>query len=113
MVARFEWGEQGWYLPLQFSAAILTPLKGDEHAQAHLGDEATRLHYEIPCQARHCRCRAYRSDQANLQTLFAEIAGNEKFRSVFAVSATDAAITITLDALHYARDTAKRYGLRV
>jgi hypothetical protein len=60
-----------------------------------------------------CSCRAYRSGESQLATLLGEIARNEKFRAVFAVSATDAEITITLDALHHARDTAKRYGLRV
>jgi hypothetical protein len=112
-VARFEWGQHGWELLLQFSAAALRPLTGDQHTRTHLGDEATRLHYEIPCQNARCTRRAYRSDEAKLQTLFGEIARNEKIRTVFAASATDAEITITLDALHYARDTARQRGLRV
>ena len=94
------------------SAAALRPLTGDQHTRTHLGDEATRLHYEIPCQNARC-WRGYRSDESKLQTLFGEIARNEKIRAVFAASATDAEITITLDALRYARDTAKQLGLRV
>ena len=106
-VARFEWGQHGWqYLPLQFTAATLSPLKGDEHSHAHLGDEATRLHYEIPCQNQRCFRRAYRSDEAKLQTLLDVIAHNDKFQGL-------TEITLTLDALHYARDTAKQRGLRV
>jgi hypothetical protein len=112
-VARFQWGQYGWELPLQFTAAALRPLTGDKHTRTYLGEEATRLHYEIPCQVLGCSCRAYRSGESQLATLLGEIARNEKFRAVFAVSATDAEITITLDALHHARDTAKRYGLRV
>jgi len=57
---------------------------------------------------------AYRSDVARLQTLFRAIADNDVLRDVLAVSVTDTAITITLEALHLGRDTARRtYGLHV
>jgi hypothetical protein len=113
-VVRFQWGQQGWEIPLQFTAAALTLLTGDQLTLNHLGEEATRLHYEIPCQTTHCTRREYRSPEDKLQTLFTEIAGNEKFRTLFAASATAAEITVTLDALHYARDTLrKHFGLRV
>lgn len=112
-VVRFEMGRHGWQIPLQFTAAALRPLTGDQLTRSHHGDQATRLHYEIPCQTARCTRRPYRSDEAKLQTLFTEIAGNEQLRTVFAVSATDARITVTLDALHYARDTLKKRGLSV
>ena len=67
-----------------------------------------RMHHEIICVTQHCRCRAYRSDVARLQTLFRVIADNGILRDVFAVSVTDTEITITLDALHLARDKVKR-----
>jgi hypothetical protein len=57
--------------------------------------------------------RPYRSDVAKLQALFSMIATDQKF-FVFTVSVTDSEITLTLDALHAARDTAKsKYGLHV
>jgi hypothetical protein len=67
-----------------------------------------RLHHEIICVTPHCRCRAYRSDVARLQTLFRAITDDSVLRDVVAVSVTDIEITITLEALHLARDTAKR-----
>ena len=66
------------------------------------------MHHEIICVTQHCRCRAYRSDVARLQTLFRAIADNGDLRDVLAASFTDTEITITLEALHLARDTAKR-----
>jgi hypothetical protein len=72
------------------------------------GRDLPRMHHEIICVTQHCRCRAYRSDVARLQTLFAVIAEDQTLRDVFTVSATSAAITVTLEALHLARDTAKR-----
>ena len=35
-----------------------------------------RMHHEIICVTQHCRCRAYRSDVARLQTLFRAISDN-------------------------------------
>ena len=67
-----------------------------------------RMHHEIICTTPHCRCRAYRSDVARLQTLFRAISDNGVLRDVLAVSVTDIEITITLESLHLARDTAKR-----
>jgi hypothetical protein len=122
VVARFEWRDDDggyWWLPLQFTATVMTPLDGDAHAAAHLGMAPSRVHYEIPCQASRCNCRAYRVDAVKLQTLFHLIAEHAEFRTVIAskltdgVATTDSAITVTLDALHYARDTAKQYGLPV
>jgi hypothetical protein len=73
-----------------------------------------RMHHEIICVTQHCRCPAYRSDVARLQTLFRAIADNDVLRDVLAVSVTDTEITITLEALHLGRDTARRtYGLHV
>ena len=73
-----------------------------------------RMHHEIICVTQHCRCRAYRSDVARLQTLFRAISDNSVLRDALAVSVTDTEITITLESLHLARDTAKRtLGLHV
>jgi hypothetical protein len=73
-----------------------------------------RLHHEIICVTQHCTCRAYRSDVARLQTLFRAITDNGVLRDVFAAAVTDTEITITLDALHLARDTVTRaHGLHV
>lgn len=64
---------------------------------------------EIRCPAQRCSRRAYRCDDAKLQTLLNLYATDEKFRSVFAVSADEKLIVTTLDALHWARDTAKTH----
>jgi hypothetical protein len=73
-----------------------------------------RMHHEIICVTPHCRCRAYRSDVARLQTLFRAITDNSVLRDVFAVTVTDTEVTITLESLHLARDVAKRtLGLHV
>lgn len=112
-VARFEWGEHGWYLPLQFTAAALRPLTGDQITQPHLGDEATRLHYEIPCQETRCSTWAYRSDDEKLQTLLTKIATDETFRDAVTVSADEKLIVMRLYALHLARRYAKKDGLHV
>ena len=73
-----------------------------------------RMHHEILCTTPYCLARAYRSDVARLQTLLRAIVDIDVLRDVLAVSATDTAVTVTLEALHAARDIVRRhYGLRV
>jgi hypothetical protein len=71
---------------------------------------------EIRCLGLDGRCsrRPYRSDGDKLQTLLMTIATDEKFLTTFTMQADESQIVMTLEALHSARDTAKRcYGLRV
>lgn len=79
-----------------------------------ISEEPTRKAFEIPCPVARCSRRAYRSDADRLQTLFNLIATDAQFRGAVAVSATDAQITVRLDVLHLARDTARtRFQLNV
>jgi hypothetical protein len=128
-LARFEWsaakaGISGttfygsWVLPLQFTAARLDVLTGDQLAEPHLGDEPTRTHYEIPCQAPRCRRRPYRADEARFQNLVNLIVDTPELHAVIArefpeVSFTNDEVVLTLDALHWTRDTLARRGQTV
>lgn len=64
---------------------------------------------EIRCLTPRCSRRAYRCDDAKLQTLLTTIAADGKLRAVVTVSADESQIRMTLDALHLARDTVKNY----
>jgi hypothetical protein len=76
-------------------------------------DDPRREAIEIPCPASRCTRRAYRSDGDKLNTLLTTIAGDHRFRDVFAVHADESVIVIKLERLHMARDLAKRHGLLV
>lgn len=125
-VVRYTWPDHRdphtahWGVPIAGPSGEVreTQLAGDQPGATRLGDLFTgapaRLHHEISCVTRGCTRLAYRSDLARLQTLFDAITNEQILREVFTVSATPTEVTITLDALHLVRDTAKRkYRLRV
>ena len=125
-VARFEWSatdvgiggtkfEGTWVLPLQFTAARLDILAEDQLARQHLGDEPTRTHYDIPCRVIGCSRRPYRADEARLQNLFNLIVDTTALHAIITnefpeVSFTDREIVLTIDALHWTRDTLAQRG---
>jgi hypothetical protein len=68
-------------------------------------DDPRRFAIEIICpQRRNGRCsrRSYRSDDDKLLALLTTIATDEKYRTMFTVSADEQLIVMTLDALQYA-----------
>jgi hypothetical protein len=125
-VVRYIWPDHSdpytayWGVPFvgPSGQVIETQLTGSQPGISRLTDLITngpfRFHHEIICVQRGCTRLAYRSDVARLQTLFDAITNEQILQEVFTVSATESEITITIDALHEVRDTAKRkYGLRV
>lgn len=118
-VGRYRWDDPQWIWVPVGDAIKATYLEGHRPGWWHpdkADDEPSRVHHEIICPkaAAGCRRRYYRTDDDKIQTLLAVIAGNKKFRDVFAASATDTEVTITLFALHAARDTARtRFRMNV
>jgi hypothetical protein len=126
-VVRYTWPEKRdsdiayWGVPVAGRSGLVNQeqLMGNRRGANSLSDlfafGPPRLHHEIICVKRGCTRLRYRSDVARLQTLFDAIAADDDtLRTVFAVSASDTEIVVTLDSLHLARDTARRrYGLRV
>jgi hypothetical protein len=122
-VVRYTWPDRNpyiahWGIPVAGPSGEVrqTQLAGNRRGITSLtaDPDPLRMHHEIICVTQGCMCRAYRADVARLQTLFDALADDQTLRGVFTVSATDSEITITLAALHSARDTAKhRYRLRV
>jgi len=121
-VLRYKWPERRdpriahWGIPFPGPSGEVrqTQLTGNHPGGDPFStDGIPRYHHEIICVNKGCMRRAYRSDVAKLQAFFGVIATDQKF-CVFTVSVTDSEITLTLDALHVARDTAKsKYGLHV
>jgi hypothetical protein len=127
-IALLRWfpDRPGWWAAegVDESAIGIWPMEGNQrgHDPKWLRSEWTapdepdlrRDAIEIKCRGDRCGRRAYRSDEDKLQSLLTKIATDEKFRTVFTVSADDSLIVISLDALHLARNTAKKqYGLPV
>jgi hypothetical protein len=113
-VARFQWlPEHGWQLLLQFTAAKLTLMTDDDPTKSYSGEQATRLHYQIACQAKRCARDKleYRSPEEKLQTLLAAIAGHEELRA--GLPRTDGALTLSLPGLQQIRDRFAECGMPV
>jgi hypothetical protein len=114
-VVRFHWlPEHGWQIPFpQFTATKLTPMTGDERTLSHVGEQPTRLHYQIACQARLCvRDKLeYRSPEEKLQALFTAIAGHEELRA--GLPRTDGALTLSIPGLQEIRNRLAECGLPV
>lgn len=127
-VARLQWDPErpGWWPVegLDLATALVYPLDADErgHDPKWLRPEWTeadepderRWAVEIRCATAGCTTWSYRCDEGALQTLLEAIATDDRLRAAVAVSADDALIVMRLQALHLARDYARRHlGLRV
>jgi hypothetical protein len=99
---------------------VTAPVDGDNQGwdqnwlQKWFDSGLTHEPIEIRCLGKRCSSWAYRSDSAKLQTLLMAIATDGNFRNAVAMHADDNLIVMKLQALHLARQHAKKhYRLRV
>jgi hypothetical protein len=111
----------GWWAAegVDEAAIGMWPLEGDKRGWGierimnppEPGDDPRRLAIEICCMEKRCSRPAYRSDDDKLQNLLMLIVTDERFRTAFTVRADETLVEMTLDALHHARETAKKQGI--